>query len=223
MKRMLICWVLLACSNGYAQAPAPSPPIPAPAPSPTPTLSISGPTSIPEHSLATLTVMGGSVTSVAWLVMPDTSTYQSGQTLTITGPPGNYTVVAFAVSGGAPAIFKATLTITPSIAQSNQLAIAIFDPSTLTSLSSGQAAIYQSATIGPALANSGVVWAQYQIGDVVLSKQGATPIGQTKWGQAALSAGLPALVNSVGGVISAVPLPADEATIVASYQIRGKR
>src|SRR5271170_5580830 len=95
VKRIVLCVVLLLGSSpGYCQAPAPGPP-------PTPVLTISGPTSIVEGTLAVLTVSGGTSnpSSVAWLTMPDMSQYQAGPTLVLTGSPGSYTIVAFAVSG----------------------------------------------------------------------------------------------------------------------------
>jgi hypothetical protein len=207
MRGIILCTaLLLASSPGYAQAP--SPPVPPPS-APT---SLVGATTVPENGLVQLTV-SPSPTSVAWLVMPDVSQFATGSTLVFAGPAGSYTVVALAIVAAQPVILKTTVTIT-SASQAQPLAIAIFDPSTLTSLPAGQVAIYQSTTIGPALAQNGVVWLQYQIGDVIPSKGGSTPLSSTTWGTAALQAGLPSLVTSTNGVVSAIPLPATQAALI---------
>jgi hypothetical protein len=94
------------------------------------------------------------------------------------------------------------------------MAITIFDPSTLTALPAGQAAIYQSDTISTSLAAQGVTYLQYAITDQIPAKGGSSPISVTTWGAKALQAGLPALVTSVNGVVRAVPLPANEASVL---------
>jgi hypothetical protein len=214
--RKLLCVALLllsfAGSLGSAQTPPPVPPAPPIPPTPT-SLAISGPSSVAVYELAKFTVTGGTVTSVAWDVTPPASTDVVGQQLDVTGKPQDYVVTAFVASNGQLSILKANFTIeAPKI-----LAIAIFDPSTLTSLPAGQAAIYQSSTLADSLRLQGVTYLQYQMGDTVQNKGGSIPLSQTTWGQQAVAAGLPALVTQVGGTISAVPLPASQAEILQQY------
>jgi hypothetical protein len=207
MRGIILCLALFVGSSPVS-AQAPTPPNPPPS-APT---SLVGATTVPENGLVQLTV-SPSPTSVAWLVMPDVSQYATGSTLVFAAAPGSYTVVALAIVAGQPAILKTSVTIT-SGSQPTPLAIAIFDPTSLTSLPSGQIAIYQSTTIAQALQSQGITWLQYQIGDTIPTRPGSTPLGSTKWGSAALQAGLPALVTSTGGVVSAVPLPQTQAALI---------
>ena len=86
------------------------PPNPAPSPLPPP-FSITGRTSVPQNSLAQLTLTGAT-TNVAWLVMPPVSRYNSNQTLVFAAPPGVYQVVAVAVQGSEPVILQTAVTVT---------------------------------------------------------------------------------------------------------------
>ena len=204
--RVLLCLILIA-TPAYAQAPAPTP---SPAPVPASSLSISGPTTIKVGNQAVLT-LNGTTGNVLWLITPFASVYQDGQKAVITGAQGSYQINAITTDLQQT---PWTLTIEPL---ERPLAIAVFDPSALTSLPAGQVAIYQSSTIAGSLAAQGVTWLQYSITDVIPSKTGSTPFGGSTWGRAALAAGLPALVSSVNGVVSAVPLPADVPTVVGTF------
>lgn len=207
--RMLACFaisiaVLLCGSPAFSQTPSPSP---------TPTLSISGATQIATNGQAVLTLTGPA-TSVIWLVSPQPPTplYQRGMDCVFTGS-GSYAVTAVALTAGQ---LSQTSTQVVFGGSPTPLAIAIFDPSTLTSLPAGQIAIYQSSTIAPSLASQGVTWLQYHSTDVIPAAGGTSvPIMQTKWGTAALQVGLPAYVTSNNGVVSAIPLPQSQAAIVS--------
>jgi hypothetical protein len=153
---------------------------------------------------------------------PGLSITSLGATAVVTGRQGTYPVTAVAVTSTGLAKASITLTINPI---ERPKMIAVFDPSTLTSLPAGQVAIYQSTTIAASLAAQGVVWGQYSIGDVVPSKNSdSAPFASTTWGAAAVKIGLPALVKSSSGVVSAVPLPPTEAAIVGQgIQLKGAK
>jgi hypothetical protein len=211
MRGLIPCVAFfVACSPGFAQAPAPTP-------MPVSALTISGETTVAENHFVQLTLSGGTA-KCAWLTIPTASQFVAGQTLLFTGPPGTYQIICAANQGDQPLFLQAQVTITPSATPSGPLAIAIFDPSTLTTLPAGQASIYQSTTIGPSLAAMGVTWLQYSSTDVIPTKNGSSPITQTKWGQAAIQCGFSALVTSVGGTINAIPLPANEAAVIQACQ-----
>ncbi len=161
---------------------------------------------------------------MAWLIRPKVGEYRSGQTIVFAGPPGSYDVIAFVVDSGQPLILEASVTITPA-EQAKPLMIAIWDPSTLTSLSAGQVAIYQSTTIAATLsASGGTTWLSYSISDVIPTKGGSSPMSQTTYGSRALAIGLPALVTVSNGVTNAIPLPQTEAEIVGmARRVRSMR
>jgi hypothetical protein len=75
--------------------------------------------------------------------------------------------------------------------------------------------IYNSKTIQPLLAP--INWASYLITDNVATSTGSTAITNTKWGSAALSTGLPALllIDTNGDVINSLPMPSSEASIAS--------
>jgi hypothetical protein len=101
--------------------------------------------------------------------------------------------------------------------------MAIFDPTSLTSLPAGQVGIYQSTTLASSLQSNGVTWLQYQLGDQIPAKGGSASLSSTTWGQAASQCGLPALVQSNNGVVSAIPLPQTQAQIVQmAFDIKRK-
>jgi hypothetical protein len=218
LRYALCCIALFAgLSPGYAQAP----PSPTPAPAQPSGLSITGPTSISEFTQATLTVQGSTGTPL-WLETTGLSIVSSGSQAIVTGRPGQYLLT---VIGNTPnGLAKATWSLTINPTEKPRF-IAVFDPASLTSLPAGQVAIYQSTTIAASLAAQGVIWSQYSIGDVIPSASSdSMPFSQTTWGSKALGVGLPALVTCSQGVISAVPLPANEATIVGmAAQARGAK
>jgi len=151
---------------------------------------------------------------------PGLSITSFGNAAVCTGKPGAYqlTVVGTTPSGLA----KATSSLVINPLEKPRM-IAVFDPTALTSLPAGQVAIYQSTTIIASLAAQGVIWSQYSIGDVIPgTTSDSVPFSQTTWGSKAQGVGLPALVTCSSGVISAVVLPANEATIVGmAAQLKG--
>lgn len=210
----LAIFFLMAAGIGHSQPPTP-PPVPTPAPSPV-QLVISGPKTFPEHTLAQYTVPGAN--GVGWLVLPvgsgSTVIISSSNTLVFTAPPGSYQILAATSQNGNIIFLTLAVTVTPDSSTNKPLAIAVFDPSTLTSLPAGQAAIYTSTTISSSLSAQGVTWLQYSVGDVVPTLKGGSPFISTRWGTLAQSAGLPALVLSNNGTVSAGPLPQTEAAII---------
>jgi hypothetical protein len=102
--RSLPHWALVLClgiSPASGQTPAPAPPA----------LAIDGPATVPVYSLGSYAVTGDPLAKVAWLIVPSTSQVSSGQHFTMTGQPGKYLVIAFAVSGGQPVILEQVVTI----------------------------------------------------------------------------------------------------------------
>jgi hypothetical protein len=103
-----VFWVALACP-GWAQEPMVPPAPPGVVPS-APT--IAGPDAVPVCRLVRLHAVG-EVDSVAWLVLPAGAdgepTADGGYVFA--GPPGTYTVVLMAVSGGKPSLATRTITV----------------------------------------------------------------------------------------------------------------
>jgi hypothetical protein len=232
VRRTILCGLLSTVfASGYVrgQTPVPTPtptpaPLPPAPPTPTPTpvptpaplsLSITGQTSVPAGGQAILTLSGAtSPASVVWEIWPrPTSQYTDGLTIVFTGT-GCYQVDAICLTMGQLLKVPTAVNFTHDTLP---MAIAIFDPMTLTSLPAGQASIYQSATIGPALQSQGIQWLQYHSTDVLPTHGGTSAsILATKWGSQAMAAGLPALVTSAGGIVNAVPLPANEGMILTN-------
>ena len=192
--------LLFVSSVGFSQNP-PSAPV---------AISIQGQLAVPEDTPADLTVVG-TTGAVAWVILPQVNAITYGQRCQFLAPPGKYSVIAVAISGGQPITAQVSVTLGNS---AKPLGIAIFDPQTLTSLPVGQVAIYQSPTIAASLASAGVTWLVYQSGDVVPAKGGSIPLNSTTWGKAAAQVGLPALVMCGNGVTTAFPLPATEQAII---------
>jgi hypothetical protein len=209
-----------------AQPVPPAPPVIPPS-----MLVISGPSIVVEHNLARYYIDGAP--NAGWFVYPpgSGSTYEPGDgSLIFTaapnpgGVPAIYQLTAAVGSiGGKTTFLTKAVTVNPDPGKTppvppvvnKKLAIAIFDPTTLTSLSQGHVAIYQSPTIASRLASANVTWLQYDADDVIPTKGGSHPILNTSWGSAAKSVGLPALVKVNGSAISAVPLPASEADLLS--------
>lgn len=225
--------------------PAPTPPAPTPVPVPF-SFSISGDTTVPCYSMVKLSLAGGPASSV-WMVIPDpTSEYSCGPDFNFSGSPGNYTVLTFAITTATPpqpVIVKTVCTIQPlpgpvpptpgpgppappgpgpAPTPTGQVwALAVFDTANQVSLPTGQLAIYGSPTIQSAVKSAGAVWRRYDVNDMVPTKSGGSiPLSTSKWGAAAITAGLPALVmfDSTGAVIEAIKLPADEAGVTAAVK-----
>jgi hypothetical protein len=151
---------------------------------------------------------------VVWEIWPrPTSQYTDGLTIVFTGT-GCYSVDAICLTTGQLLKASTQVQFTGDVLP---MAIAIFDPMSLTGLPAGQAAIYQSQTIGPALQAQGIQWLQYHSTDVLPTHGGSSAsILATKWGTQAMMAGLPALVTSSNGTVNAIPLPANEGMVITN-------
>lgn len=220
----LILILLFSGSIGHSQTP-PAPPLnpqpvhqDSPVPAPTPALSISGPTSFPEGTLAQYSIAG--VANTAFQVFPigSGSSYLTNDGIFIfTAPAGTYNIFAATTNSANKIVFLAVvITVTPSSNSNIPMAMAIFDSTQLTSLPSGQVAIYTSQTVGSSLGSKNVTYLKNDSTDWIMSTSGSSPIMSTKWGQAANSVGLPALVFINSGNITPFPLPADEASLITA-------
>jgi hypothetical protein len=161
-----------------------------------------------------------------------------------TGPPQVYTVICMAVVDNAPIILKTVVTITGQTPPPNPgptpnpgpgpptpgpvpisgrvWAIGIFATSDQTKLSPGQLELYGGPdSFKRAVKDAGAIWRRYEPDDLVPLKAGGTgPVSGTKWGQAAISVGLPALVmiDETGKVVASMKLPPDSAGVVAAVK-----
>ncbi len=242
LASLLLASILGVGTVGLADPP-PAPP--KPVEQPRENLSISGDMAIPPWGMATLTVSGASAGTTAWLVLPaPVSESDVGNTMSFAGPPGTYTAIAFAVVGGQPYIIKTRVFFqspgpappaptpdppTPPVPPvpptpkptGNVWALAIYDSANQVNLPEGQLAIYGSPTIQSAAKAAGAIWRRFDILDSVPSAGGGlTPLGSTKWGQAATKVGLPALVmlDSTGKILTATPLPANENSAITAIK-----
>jgi hypothetical protein len=226
MNKFLFSFTILISFPLYAQVPAPLPtpipvpvpPLPTPVPVPVVPLSISGPSSFLEGTLAQYTINNPvALQQAAWIVLPvgSGSQYQSPDgTFVFTAPAGQYQLIA-ATSLNNKISFL-TLSITVTSVASKHIAISIFDSTQLTSLPAGQIAVYQSNTISKSLLDHGITYFQYDTHDVIPTINGSSPIVATVWGSHAKAVGLPALVLVNNGKTVGVPLPADEIGVFIS-------
>ncbi len=242
LASLLLASVLGVGTVGLAEPP---PAAPKPPEQPRENLSVVGDMAVPPWGMATLTVNGASNGTTAWLVLPTpVSESDVGSTMSFAGPPGTYTAIAFAVVGGQPYIIKTKVFFqapgpvpptpgpdppvppVPPVPPApkptgNVWALAIYDSAKQVNLPEGQLAIYGSPTISAAAKAAGAIWRRFDILDSVPSKDGGlTPLGSTKWGQAATKVGLPALVmlDSTGKILTATPLQANEDSAIAAIK-----
>jgi len=211
----LILILTFSSSIGHSQTPPPTPPLPVPILIP----SIKGPSTFAEGTLANYSVPGYS--NVAYKTYPPvsgSSFLTSDGVFIFTASPGSYYIEAAGADKDNKIFFlDLAVTVTSSADPIGPLAIAIFDPATLTSLPAGQVGIYESQTIASSLYTNGVIWLSYGSLDVIPTKTGSSPLSKTTWGSQALQIGLPALVTSINGAVTAVPLPQTEAAIITYY------
>lgn len=228
-KILLLSFAFVLAISCTGAQPAPAPPTP-PAPAPIPALAITGKTTVPEQTLCVLTLTGGTA-SCAWLVMPDTSEWSSGQTLIFCGPPGSYSVICLAVSGGQPVILKVTAVILGSApvpppgptppppgptpppvppappANPPYMAIMIVDTTSQQALPAGQLAIWVSQTVAKTLLAKGVYFKRLDINN--------PSIATAAWKNALGGQVMPVLVvlDKSGTILSKGPLPRDEISV----------
>ena len=210
-------------------------PAPAPAPAPTPRPHAAVPTIVVSpithpYPLVHLS-LSDAVDSAGWDILYASDITQSidkaslspdGSACVFTGPPGKYRVSAWVTQSGQSAFVVASVTIpggpppqppAPPVAGKFWV-VGVFDLSSLFSLPAGQQAIYASPTLSTAVAPLGGYWRKFDTASPEVSSSGPP------WAQAALKAGLPALVivQSDGTVALAQSLPSDEPGVLAAVQ-----
>jgi hypothetical protein len=177
---------------------------------------------------AVVTVTGGAAQKIQWGVTPKADQVAVGQSLYLSGPPGQYQVTAAVLSAGELSLLQQAVTIPPSQPAPGPpgpapvtpvvvpvdpalltWAIAVFDTSTQIALPPGQLALFKSQTVVAALNAVGVVYRHYDVGDPAVTG--------SAWGAAALKLQKPALVLwRKSGIVPGYPvnLPATEADLV---------
>jgi hypothetical protein len=175
-----------------------------------------------------VSVTGGSASKIQWGVTPEADRVAAGQSLYLSGPPGQYQVTAAVLSAGDVGLLQLAVTVPPSapapgpgpippgpapvtpVATGQTWALAVFDTSQQISLPAGQLALYKSQTVVAALAPLGVTYRHYDIGDPAVTG--------SVWGAAAVKLQRPALVLWRGKqIVQGYPvnLPATEADLVS--------
>ncbi len=162
-------------------------------------------------------------------------TTSSGAIYTITGPPGTYLISGTSmVPGLAPVPVQITITIpaagpapdpgpgpnppppnppVPPVITGKMWMLLVADTNSAPFATAGsfQSRLWGSTTIGPALATAPVstLWRHYDMADPL--------VATTKWGKVATQTGFPCLiVVDEKGNATAVPMPMDEAGVVAA-------
>jgi hypothetical protein len=233
IDRLRILAIAFAFVLAAGRAEAQAPPVPDPTPTPTPALAITGQLTVPENTICEVSLTGGSATC-AWLVLPPQQTMICGQTMGFAAPPGTYTVICMAVSGGQPIILQATATVqgtpvptpapspapptpapgptpspTPAPVTGPLWAIAVYDTTVQQSLPGGQLGIWTSQTLGPNLKTMNVTLRRADKSNPVFSVP--------KWQTNLASATYPWMVvmDKAGNVLSSGPLPPTEAAVMS--------
>ena len=230
IRPLFLSLALLLATTASAQTP-PQPPNPVPAP----TYSLTGPATVLPNTLATFQLVGGTKTACAWLVQPSASTKSWDASIVLTGAPGTYQIICLAVADGAPLILQASLTIgTPAppnpptpptppapVSTGPYVAFGFYSPTAPANV------IVTSTTITASLKASGYSWVPQDITQAITTSAGPVPAASTSWGQAAMKAGLPALVviDGAGNIVGTpATFPSTEAALVSSLpNVSGRR
>lgn len=228
----LVLCLGISPASGQTPAPAPAPPV----------LAIDGPATVSVYSLGSYAVTGDPLAKVAWLIVPSTSQVSSGQHFTMTGQPGKYLVIAFAVSGGQPVILEQVVTISgtaptptpdpvpspppipapaPAPAPSTTgpyLVAFVTDAKAVTVMSAAQVALQSSTTMGGSL--KAMAFGNQWMPRADINNSVITPYASEIRRRASLPcvAIIGTDANGRGAVVEAIANPADESSVLAEIR-----